>query len=87
MGRPSKGASALTRQVFARLTGAQHVAYLAAGGADWLRATLNLEIERQRTRPTPTAHQPFPQFNFPAFTVTDAATGEPVPHTVVVQEF
>lgn len=60
MGRPSKGADALTRQVFARLTSAQHVTYLASGGADWLRAQVNAERARQRTQPTPSAHNPFP---------------------------
>jgi len=43
-----------------RCTQAEHRAYLAAGGADWLRAMLNVEIQRQRTQPAPTAHQPFP---------------------------
>lgn len=59
-GRPCKGADALTRQIFARATDAQHVAYLAAGGADWLRTQLDAEITRQRLAPTPTAHNPFP---------------------------
>lgn len=59
-GRPCKGSDALTRQIFARATDAQHVAYLAAGGADWLRTQLDAEITRQRLTPTPTAHNPFP---------------------------
>lgn len=81
-GRPAKGADALTRQIMARATAAQHVAYLAAGGADWLRRQLDAEIIRQRTQPEPTAHQPFP-----AFTVADAKTGAPVPHSVIIMEF
>lgn len=59
-GRPCKGAAALTRQIMARATDAQHVAYLAAGGAEWLRSQLDAEIVRQRLAPTPTAHNPFP---------------------------
>lgn len=59
-GRITKGDGSLSRQVFARLTPAQHVAYLAAGGAEWLRSQLDAEITRQRLAPTPTAHNPFP---------------------------
>ena len=59
-GRPSKGDEALRSQVFVRLTNAHHVAYLQAGGAEWLRRQLDAEIVRQRLAPTPTAHNPFP---------------------------
>jgi hypothetical protein len=83
-GRFHKGDDALAIQIFARCTRAQKAAYLAAGGAGWLRAQLDAEIVRQRLAPTPTAHNPFPPARF---TVTDAKTGEPVPHTVTVREF
>lgn len=59
-GRITKGDGSLSRQVFARLTPVQHVAYLAAGGAEWLRSQLDAEIARQRLAPTPTANNPFP---------------------------
>lgn len=80
-GRPSKGDGALSCQIMARATDAQRNAYLAAGGADWLRAQLDIEIRRQRERPAPTAHQPFP-----GVSVTDAR-GNPIPHTVITREF
>lgn len=60
-GRPPKGQDAYSARIFARMTPAQHVAYLAAGGAKWLRAQLEAEAARQRQAPTPTAHQPFPE--------------------------
>ena len=72
----------LCARVFARLTSRQHDRYLALGGAKWLREQLDLAEGRQRTQPAPTAHQPFP-----AFTVTDAKTGEPIPHSVNVREY
>lgn len=59
-GRFTKYASHLTQHIDARVTEGQHVAYLAAGGATWLRLQLEAEIVRQREQPTPTAHQPFP---------------------------
>lgn len=98
-GRYCKADAALSRQIFARATDAQHATYLALGGAAWLRVQLDAEIARQRLAPTPTAHNPFPpvQSSEPEpgglygfggrLTVTDAKTGEPVPHTVTVHEF
>lgn len=59
-GRKVKGEQALSRQVFARLTPAQHEAFRAVGGVLWLRTQLDAGIERQRLAPTPTAHNPFP---------------------------
>lgn len=81
-GRFHKGDRALSAQLFARLTPQQHDRYLALGGARWLREQLDIAEGRQRFPPAPTAHNPFP-----TFTVTDAKTGEPVPHTVVVREY
>ena len=54
MGRPSKGERALSRQVFLRLTPADHEKFRALGGPRWLRAML------AEAAPVPTAHQPFP---------------------------
>lgn len=48
----------VTHQLCMRLSDAQHAAYLAAGGATWLRAELDAEAERQRSAPT--ANRPFP---------------------------
>ncbi len=80
MGRPSKGPEALRHQVFIRLTDRQHLAYLHLGGARWFREVL--EMKAASTDAAPTAHRPFPTFS-----VTDAKTGQPVPHTVTVMEF
>lgn len=94
MGRPSKGDRALSRQVFLRLTPAHHEAFRAIGGPPWLRAQLEAEIQRQRLAPLPTAHNPLPHVmpamcpcTSPDFTVTDAKTGEPIPHTVTIREY
>ena len=57
-GRFTKGDNRLAIKVQVRLSVAQRATYVAAGGADWLRAQLDTEAERQRH--TPTAHQPFP---------------------------
>lgn len=58
--KTTKGAAALVPALNVRLTQAQHHAYLAAGGAEWLRAQLEAEIVRQQLAPTPTANNPFP---------------------------
>lgn len=79
--KTTKGAAALVPALNVRLTLAQHAAYLAAGGAEWLRAQLEAEIVRQRLAPTPTANNPFP-----AFTVTDV-NGQPIPHTTTTREY
>ena len=59
-GKLTKGDGSLSRQVFARLTPAQHEAFRAAGGVLWLRRLIDAEIARQLLSPTPTAHNPFP---------------------------
>lgn len=73
------GRPALTRQAFARLTEAQHVAYLRLGGADWLRA--QIERAAPRLAATPCANNPFP-----AFTVT-RADGTPLDYTITTREY
>ena len=64
-GRFTKGDGTLRRQVFVRLTDAQHDAYLAAGGADWLRYAIEAWRVSQQLAPTPTAHNPFPSADKP----------------------
>jgi len=48
----------LVGQINIRTTAAQQAAYIAAGGASWLREQLDAEAARQACAPT--AHNPFP---------------------------
>lgn len=80
-GRFTKGPNALTEQLYARVTLTQLAAFARLGGAAWLRQQIDAAVAADRDLPT--ANQPFP----PVFTVTDAKTGRPVPHSVTVREF
>lgn len=80
-GRKSKGAAALTEQVYARVTLAQLAAFARLGGAAWLRQQIDAAVAADRDLPT--AHQPFPSMpRIEAFN----ESGERVPVTITIRE-
>lgn len=64
-GRHVKGSGTLDRQIFARLTDAQHIAYLRLGGADWLRS--QIEQAAPHLAAIPCANNPFPSLGTAEF--------------------